>query len=368
MTTDPNTSLFQRTVGFTGRLASMKREDAFEIVRQKGGTARRGVTKKTAILVVGQLGWPLMADGQPSRSLSQAKSYGVPVASERQFLEWAGRAVPGDQLRTYSAAQISSLSGLPPDVVGLVTAFGLLDSRNGQYGFADMAAARQLKDLFNSGATLSTITKSLHDIRKWLPGAALSSLRLYPSSSDVVLVEHMKGRTDKTGQYVLSVDASKDDPDELFEQAQSAEEKNDVETALRLYGKLMRIDPNDPAIPFNLGNLLRSLGKKVEAEAAYRAATKADPRFAEAWYNLADILDEQNQPDKAVVCLTRALDADPDYADAIFNLGLLHQRCGQHADAVKFWRRYLALDKESPWAIRAKRALKFCEMQIAQSS
>jgi hypothetical protein len=38
------------------------------------------------------------------------------------------------------------------------------------------------------------------------------------------------------------------------------------------------------------------------------------------------------------------------------------------AEASICWRRYLALDKESPWASRAKQALKFCEMQIAHSS
>src|SRR5882672_7450913 len=114
MASEPNTSPFQRSVAFTGRLASMKREEAFALVRERGGTPRRGLTKTTAILVVGALGWPLLPDGQPSKSLSLAKSYGVAIASERHFLEWAGRAIPDEQLKTYSASQISSLSALPP--------------------------------------------------------------------------------------------------------------------------------------------------------------------------------------------------------------------------------------------------------------
>jgi hypothetical protein len=35
-------------------------------------------------------------------------------------------------------------------------------------------------------------------------------------------------------------------------------------------------------------HLLRAAGRRVEAEAALRAATRADPTFAEAWYNLSD--------------------------------------------------------------------------------
>jgi tetratricopeptide (TPR) repeat protein len=368
MAPEPNSSPFQHSVAFTGRLASMKREEAFALVRQKGGTPRRGLTKTTAVLVVGGLGWPLLADGQPSKSLSLAKSYGVTVASERHFLEWAGQAVPDEQVRTYSASQMSSLSGLQLELIEQLTALGLLDCRDQRYAFRDLAGARQLAELFRSGVALSTITRSLHEIRKWLPDAALANLRLCPASSEAIFVEHMKGRTDRTGQFVLPVDEAYEGPDELFEQAQAAEEAKDIDTAQRLYRKVMRIDPRDPAAAFNLGNLLRSLGRKVEAEAAYRAATKADPRFAEAWYNLADILDERSQSDQAVVCLKRALDADPIYADAIFNLGLLHQRADQPAEAASCWQRYLALDNESPWASRARQALKYCEMRIAHSS
>jgi len=38
----------------------------------------------------------------------------------------------------------------------------------------------------------------------------------------------------------------------------------------------MKCDPTDAAPPFNLSNMLRSNGRKVEAEAALRAATRAD--------------------------------------------------------------------------------------------
>jgi tetratricopeptide (TPR) repeat protein len=368
MGAEPDSSLLQGTVAFTGRLASMKRDEAYALVRQRGGTPRRGLTKKTDVLIVGELGWPLLSDGRPSKSLSLAKSYGVPIASERRFLEWAGKAVPDSQVKSYTAEQIASLSGLPPDVVEQLATFGLIDGRNGRYGFRDLTAARQLADLFASGVALSTITRSLAEIRKWLPDAALSNLRLYPESSDAVLIGHMKGRTDRKGQFVLPVGQAQENPDEVFEQAQAAEAAGDVETAWRLYRKVMRMDPSDPAAAFNLGNALRAAGRKVEAEAAYRAATKTDPAFAEAWYNLADLLDDQKQPDKAIACLQRALEIDPNYADALFNLGLLHQRREEFTAAAGCWRRYLALDRDSDWAARARQALKYCEMQIAHSS
>ena len=46
--------------------------------------------------------------------------------------------------------------------------------------------------------------------------------------------------------------------------------------------------------------MLRANGRKFEAEAALRAATRADPTFAEPWYNLSDLLDEQGRSEAAI--------------------------------------------------------------------
>ena len=92
--------------------------------------------------------------------------------------------------------------------------------------------------------------------------------------------------------------------------------------------------------------------------------TRADPTFADAWYNLSDLLDEQGRVEAAIECLRTSLRAAPYYADAMFNLALPLQRKNQYAEAADYWRRYLASDYQSEWATRARRSLKFCEMQL----
>ena len=91
----------------------MSRSEAFEVVRRHGGTPSQTVTRQTNVLVIGELGWPLLDDGRPSNKLSRAGIYGVPVVSERRFLEWIGKAVPDSLNRTYSADQIATFHTAP---------------------------------------------------------------------------------------------------------------------------------------------------------------------------------------------------------------------------------------------------------------
>jgi len=368
MTAELDSSALTSTVVFTGRLACMTRAEAFEVVRQHGGTPSQAVTRQTNVLVVGELGWPLLDDGRPSNKLSRAGSYGIPVVSERRFLEWTGKAVPDSLDRAYSADQIATLSNLSSSTVDELVRFGLLDPRGGLFGFRDLASARQISKLLAHGIGLPEIIRSVKEIRAWLPQADLSNLRLQPGTHHSVEVEQPEGRTDKRGQFVLPVSQLQQDADDLFEQAQAAEETGNIAEAERLYRIVMKTDPTDPASPFNLGNLLRANGRKAEAEAALRATTRADPTFAEAWYNLSDLLDEQGRSEAAIDCLRRALQAAPKYVDAMFNLALLLQRSNRHKEAAGYWRRYLANDAQSEWAARARRSLKFCEMQVHLSA
>jgi tetratricopeptide (TPR) repeat protein len=359
-----DSSALKSSVAITGRLACMTRIEAFEVVRQRGGTPSQTVTKQTKLLIVGELGWPLLDDGRPSNKLSRATDYGIPVASERRFLEWIGKAVPDSVHKTYSADQLATLSKLSSDRIQELTQFGLLDERSGQFGFRDLASARQIAKLLADGVRLSEIIRAVSQIRKWLPDVGLANVRLHAGPHYSLEVDQPGGRTDKNGQFVLAVDPSQNNPDDLFEQAQSAEEVGDMAEAERLYRILMKSNPTDASAPFNLGNLLRASARNVEAEAALRVATRVDPTSADAWYNLGDLLDEQGRVEAAIGCLHTALKVAPDYADAMFNLALLLQRQNQYAEAADFWRRYLASDRQSEWAARARRSLKFCEMQV----
>jgi tetratricopeptide (TPR) repeat protein len=236
--------------------------------------------------------------------------------------------------------------------------------RGGCFGFRDLASARQIAKLLSDGVRLSEIVRGVSEIRRWLPEVGLSNVRFRAGAHNSLEIEQPGGRTDKRGQFLFAVDGLEQSPDELFARAQSAEEMGDIVEAERLYRLLMKSDPADASPPFNLGNMLRANGRYVEAEAAFRTATRTDPTFAQAWYNLGDLLDDQGRTDAAIDCLRKALQVAPNYADAMFNLALLLQRTSRYPEAAHYWGRYLASDGQSEWATRARRSLKFCEMQV----
>ena len=68
---------------------------------------------------------------------------------------------------------------------------------------------------------------------------------------------------------MLAVDDCGQNPDDLFANAQAAEQAGDIAEAERFYRMLMK--GNDPSATFNLGNMLRVCGRNVEAEAALHA-------------------------------------------------------------------------------------------------
>ena len=91
----------------------------------------------------------------------------------------------------------------------------------------------------------------------------------------------------------------------------------------------------DAADHSNLGALLRALGKRTEAEAAYRRAIMLDPRFASAPYNLGNLLTDAGRLEEAEAAYAAALAVRPDYAQACNSLGTVQQRRGRLAEAAE---------------------------------
>ena len=82
-------------MAFTGTLASMTHAQAAELAREHGATATEHVSRQTTMLVVGEEGWPLEPDGQPSVKLREAErrrqeGIEIRIVSESEWLSFVG--------------------------------------------------------------------------------------------------------------------------------------------------------------------------------------------------------------------------------------------------------------------------------------
>ncbi|MEY2529971.1 MAG: hypothetical protein QOI96_56 [Verrucomicrobiota bacterium] len=74
-----------------------------------------------------------------------------------------------------------------------------------------------------------------------------------------------------------------------YEEAQKAFQQRDLTAARKFIDEADAADPNQPAILNLRGEVLMEQKEFDQAEAAFKAAAKADPKFREAQYNLAQV-------------------------------------------------------------------------------
>jgi tetratricopeptide (TPR) repeat protein len=318
---------------------------------------RRGITRRTSLCVVGH--GALSQLDRWERRLEVARKNGAALVSENCFLRRAGMTLAGtSDHRVFDATEIASRSGIAPEHLRLLVLFDIMEPSDGRFGLRDLLVARSVHTLLSDGLRIVDVLRELACDR-----TALDRLppNLFGDDAGRVAVRLGETVSEISGQLRLPLGAFDDcSVDELFEQAEEAEDLGDWSRAERLYRRYVDRDRKDPTAAYNLGNILYRLGREREARLWLQHAVGLDPGFAEGWYNLS--LVERTSGDRHAACrhLEHALAADPMFADAMFNLAVLRFESGEHAAAEALWRRYLEHDARSEWARKARCGLRLC--------
>ncbi|MER9894746.1 tetratricopeptide repeat protein [Mesorhizobium sp. M0119] len=339
---------------------------AREVARQDG-QLRRGVTRRTTHVVFGRTFLAKADDAEIERRVVTERAAGRKLVSENGFLRLLGlmKAPEASALSRQSLIDQSRLTGTDLDLLSLFDAF----EHDGEpYSFRDLILARKYAGLVAGGASWGAIARSVH---RSGPVASLTAKSLAVGSqhgrADAIYLEG--GQSELDGQLLFDLGTQDDDTlEELFADAEAAEEADDHEQAAALYQRCLAIDPSDAIAAFNLANCLRAAGHAAEAAHDYARAIKLDPGFVEAWFNLAGLMSEGGRVASARRHLLRAIALDAKYADAVFNLARLEFDAGNLAEARRSWVRYLELDASSEWARMAAKGIQFVDLQLARMS
>ncbi|MER8370086.1 tetratricopeptide repeat protein [Mesorhizobium sp. M1378] len=339
---------------------------AREVARRQG-QLRRGVTRRTTHVVFGRTFLAKADDAEIERRVVTERAAGRKLVSENGFLRLLGlmKAPEASALSRQSLIDQSRLTGADLDRLSLFDAF---EHDAEPYSFRDLILARKYAGLVAGGASWGAIARSVH---RSGPVASLTAKSLAVGSlhgrADAIYLEG--GQSELDGQLLFDLGTQDDDTlEELFADAEAAEEADDHEQAAALYQRCLAIDPSDAIAAFNRANCLRAAGHAAEAAHDYARAIKLDPGFVEAWFNLAGLMSEEGRVASARRHLLKAIALDAKYADAVFNLARLEFDAGNLAEARRSWVRYLELDASSEWARMAAKGVQFVDLQLARMS
>jgi tetratricopeptide (TPR) repeat protein len=352
-----------QTIGIVGALSAFPRRMAAREVERQQGHLRRGVTRRMSHLVFGRGLLMRASETEIETLFDTGTSQGTRLLSEKGFLRLLG-LMSSPEASALTEQSLIDQSGLSARTLKLLSLFDAFEHDAEPYSFRDLILARKYAGLVSSGASWSAIARSVH---RSGPVKSLTALSLHHEGADAIYARRAEGLSELDGQMLFELGIPGEaELEDIFMQAETAEQEGRYADAAAFYQRYLAIDPNDPVAAFNRANCLKADSLPLEAAQDYTRAIKLDPSFVEAWFNLAGLMSEDGRTDSARRHLLKAIDLDSGYEDAIFNLAKLEFDAGNLGEARRWWARYLELDKDSEWARTAARGIQFVDLQLTQ--
>jgi tetratricopeptide (TPR) repeat protein len=363
-------SLAGQWVAFTGRLATLSRHDACQLVRRHGGLISLRVSQRTNVLVVGQYGWPLSAGGRLTSNLRRAhrllrQGAKLTILDEHELLARLGCSLASSESgRRYSLVELCQIVDVGAAQVrtwieqGMLTASQTIDGLP-WFDYCQLSAARLLARLHDKRLKPNRIRRSLKQLARLMPQKAPAARLLLDRLVDGQMVWRTEegGLVDVCGQrhFDFTDDVAQspipfEPPLDAYERGCDAEEQGRHRLAESYYRQALTHDPHRADVYFNLGNVLIAQCRYEEAATAFHEALRLAEPFAEVWNNLGVALAESGRLQEACRAFRHALRLNPNYADAHYNLADALDLLGRPADARRHWERYLGAGQDGRWS------------------
>ena len=370
----PHVSPFHgQVVVFTGKLASVGRREARELVDRLGGIAADDVTARTTMLVVGVSGAsPCSADAstpEGARSLKLRKAERVNAAvsgrvrilPEEDFCRLGGLpSVEALDRQYHSLAQIlDRYPAVREDHLRYLEKWSLVHpvartNTNRYYGFQDLRTIRQLSEGLGSGAAFRRVLRAIVAAREGQLTLDFSQRmgEAHPVKVVALRSHRESGATPATVAEVCTTSSAQLSlAAKYFREGSALDEgsEGDQERARLAYRKALLLDPNLVPALVNLANIHYGRDELVEAQALYERAMHLDTECFEAYFNLGNIHHDLGRYLDALEHYRVAIGINPGYPDAHFYLAVTLEKIGHSAEAKAHWRSYRELAPEGEW-------------------
>ena len=138
-----------------------------------------------------------------------------------------------------------------------------------------------------------------------------------------------------------------EDYERYFTQGNEAYTQGDSNQAIKLYEKVLELNPNFAPAYNALGKVYRNSSASVEEVAWYfKSAVEIDPNYIEPYENLGKLYQKANQPDQAEKYLKKVLSLDPNNISTQYALGWLYLTGKSQPDeATTYFKKVLEKNK-----------------------
>jgi tetratricopeptide (TPR) repeat protein len=374
-------------VVFTGKLSSLGRKDARELVGRLGGATADDVNVKTTMVVIGAEGFGPTpnADAEPEDAVSgmsriareksnklkraeelNAHAGPVPairILTEEEFCRLAGVPTPDTLKRQYHALRdvLARYRALREDHLRYLVKCGALrpvlrTNADTFFAFPDLATIKQANEGLAQGLSFRSVVRALIAARQ---GQLEFDFRLDAAPAKIIALRRPdRGQPPPVKTPIDGAAARRDTAlaEEYFLAASALDEGDDStqEEAAVAYRKALELDPYLVAALINLANIHYSRDELAEAQALYERAIGLESDFFEAHFNLGNIYHDLGRFPEAQTCYREALRLNPYYADAHFYLAVTFEKMGQSQDARPHWRSYQQLAPQGEWVELAR--------------
>lgn len=122
--------------------------------------------------------------------------------------------------------------------------------------------------------------------------------------------------------------------------------------ALTELNEAKRLNPQNATIHNEIGNLLNNfLGRTADALLAYQEARRLDPDEPAIQYNVGLSLMVLGKPQQAIAPLQEALRLNPEYRNARYVLADAYGKLGRYEEAIDSWTKFLEIVPNGPEAL-----------------
>jgi tetratricopeptide (TPR) repeat protein len=135
-----------------------------------------------------------------------------------------------------------------------------------------------------------------------------------------------------------------DSPEALFLAAQTQFKQGQYDGALKLFSRLHKDDPKNPAIHMGLGALYAAQQKFGAALKAYEEVLRIDPDRVDALNSIAQLLVQEGKSREALARVERQLSSAKDQTAILNILGDLSVEAGDAQKGIGYFKRALAIN------------------------